>query len=277
MNPVPKAWHNRFSAVVLAGERPGGSAFSRQLGLPASVLVDVDGKSALARVIDALEASEEITGGLLCGPAGDIYRRHDEVRDILEGSNFNWLEPQSGPSASALAAVEQLNHFPVLLTAGDHALLSPALVDRFCRRSLELDADVVFGLVPYAIVRAAYPGSKRTVLKFRDGEYCGTNLFALLNKSGKAGPAFWTGLEAERKKPWRMARRIGIGLLLRYLLGRLTLENALASLSEAMGCRVGYVLIEEPRAAIDVDSLADRDLAEQILRNDRKAPANITY
>ena len=47
----------KFAAVVLAGERPGGSDFSHELGLPASVLVDVAGKSALARVIEALELS----------------------------------------------------------------------------------------------------------------------------------------------------------------------------------------------------------------------------
>ena len=34
-----------FSAVILAGERPGGSAFARELGLPASVLVNVAGKT----------------------------------------------------------------------------------------------------------------------------------------------------------------------------------------------------------------------------------------
>ena len=43
-----------FSAVVLAGERPGGSAFSRGLGLSAGVLAPVDGKPALRRVIEAL-------------------------------------------------------------------------------------------------------------------------------------------------------------------------------------------------------------------------------
>jgi hypothetical protein len=60
-------------------------------------------------------------------------------------------------------------------------------------------------------------------------------------------------------------------MLLRYLFGRLTLESALESLSRAMGCRVGYVLIDTPRAAVDVDSIADRDLAVKILQNDRKS------
>jgi hypothetical protein len=65
-----------------------------------------------------------------------------------------------------------------------------------------------------------------------------------------------------------MLRRMGIGLLLRYLFGRLTLGSALKSGSKAMGCRVGYVQIDNPRAAVDVDSVADRDLAVKILRHE---------
>ena len=177
-----------------------------------------------------------------------------------------------GPSASALAAIEHLNSFPILLTAGDHALLTASLVDDFCTRVPELDVDVVFGLVPYSIVRAEFPETRRTVLKFSDGQYCGSNLFAILSPEGKAGPAFWSRVEADRKRPWRMVRRLGIGIglgmLFRYLRGRLTLDSAMGSLSRATGCRVGYVLIDKPRAAVDVDSVADRDLAEKVLLNE---------
>ncbi|MBT8048559.1 MAG: NTP transferase domain-containing protein [Xanthomonadales bacterium] len=257
----------QFSAVVLAGERPGGSDFARQLGLAASVLVDVAGKSALQRVLDALDSSASVNGGLLCGPEESVFRKTPEIQEILIASSFEWMPPATGPSASALAGVEQLNHFPVLLTAGDHALLTPALIDQFCAGASELGVDIALGLVPYEVVRAAFPESKRTVLKFRDGHYCGSNLFAIMNSRGKAGPAFWTKLESDRKKPWRMVRHAGVGLLVQYLLGRLTLDKALDTLSRAMGCSIGYALLDNPRAAVDVDSAADRDLAVKILQS----------
>jgi molybdopterin-guanine dinucleotide biosynthesis protein A len=257
-----------FSAVVLAGERPGGSDFSRELGLVASVLVDVAGTSALARVIGALESSESVTGGVLCGPVEGIFRENSEFRKILDDSSFQWIPPQTGPSASALAGLEHLNQYPALLTAGDHALLTGAMIDDFCSRVSDLEFDIAFGLVPYSIVKEAYPETRRTVLKFSNGEYCGSNLFAILTPRGKAGPALWSQLEADRKRPWRMVRHGGIGMLVKYLLGSLSLESALGTLSRAMGCRVGYVLIDNPRAAIDVDSVADRDLAQKILLGD---------
>jgi GTP:adenosylcobinamide-phosphate guanylyltransferase len=239
--------------------------------LAASVLVDVDGKTALERVIGALEGSSLVAGGVLCGPDREIYARHDAFRNTLAGSSFNWIEPRSGPSMSALAGIESIGRFPVLLTAGDHALLTPALVDYFLARAAELDADVVFGLTPYDLVRRAYPGSRRTVLKFRGEAFCGSNLFAVLTAAGMAGPRFWSEMEADRKKPWRMARRLGWGMLLRFLARSLSLEEAIERLSRAMGCRVACVRMNDPRAAVDVDSVADRDLAERILQAERRA------
>ena len=80
--------------------------------------------------------------------------------------------------------------------------------------------------------------------------------------------AFWSGVEAERKRPWRIARRLGPGVLLRYLLGRLPVDAAFEALSERAGCRVGWVALPSPRAAVDVDTAADWRLANRLLRED---------
>lgn len=259
-----------FSAVVLAGERPGGSPLSRELGLPASVLVDVAGKSALERVMDALAAAERVTGGILCGPAERVFHAAPEFQRILSGSTFHWLEPEAGPSASAIKAVRAINSYPVLLTTGDHALITPALVDRFCQDAQAAGGDVVVGLAPYELVRAAYPQSKRTVQIYRDGRFCGTNLFAVLTPAGLAGLEFWKSVEALRKQPWKIARKLGIGFLLRCALRRVSLEDALQQLSRRCGCKVKHVLVNSARAAVDVDSVADRDLAQSILLGEEK-------
>jgi len=256
-----------FRAIVLAGERPGGSVLSRQLGLASSVLVEVDGKPALQRVIEALEGSDQIEGGILCGPGEEIYRKSPEFERILAATGFEWLAPKAGPSASAVHAVKTLDRYPVLLTTGDHALLTPDLLDSFCRSALSVGGDVVAGLVPQAIVRAAFPGSKRTVQKYRDGGFCGANLFAILNPAGLAALVFWQVVESQRKRPWKIAQKLGFGFMLRYLLRRISLQQAILRLSAISGCRAGYVLLDSPRAAVDVDTLADRDLAEQGLQS----------
>jgi hypothetical protein len=255
--------------VVLAGERPGGNALAQALGVPAGVLVDVAGETALSRVLGALRASRRVSGGVLCGPAGDIVASSAELERLLSAGDVRWVPPAAGPAASAVAGLDAVNACPVLLTTGDHALLTGALVDRFCDLAMDVSADIVVGLVPYDCVIAAFPDTHRTVLRFRDGAFCGSNLFLVRTPAGREAILFWRRVEQLRKQPRRIARELGWWTLLRYLAGRLTVGGAMDLLSRRAGCRVGFVPFSEARIAVDVDTVADRDLATRILLAER--------
>ena len=158
-------------AIVLAGERPGGNALAQHFGLPSGVLVEVAGRSCISRVMHTLAGSSAIDAVSLCGPHETVLENSQEVQQLLQNANASWIPPESGPAESALATLATLPERPVLLTAADHALLTPEIVDNFCNLALRSDADFIVGLVPYAGVRKAFQDSKRTVLKFADGAY----------------------------------------------------------------------------------------------------------
>lgn len=261
----------RFHSVILAGERPGGSPISHAFKVPASVMVPVAGQPSLARVMQAIEASQQASGGIICGPAAEVVSGSEALQGVLKEPGFEWLAPAEGPAASALSALEKLDHFPALLTAGDHALLTGEIVDNFCNLAISRCSgyDIVIGFVPYALVKAAWPESRRTVLKFSNGQFCGSNLFAIMTPKGRKALEFWRQAEADRKHPWRIARRFGFIALILYLLRRLSLEDTLGGLSKAAGCRIGHVKVEFARAAVDVDSIEDQKLAEKILSGER--------
>jgi molybdopterin-guanine dinucleotide biosynthesis protein A len=261
-----------FRAIVLAGERPGGGVLARELGLAAGVLAPLAGRACIARVVDALRGAHSTDGGLLCGPAADVLAASPEIHALLQAGDFRWLAPQSGPAASALAASQALGTAPLLLTSGDHGLLSAEVVDAFCTGArasgAASGADLLVGLVPYDLVAAAFPESRRTVLRFADGAFCGSNLFALLTPRSHHALTYWSSLEAHRKQPWKIARRLGIATVLRYVTGRLRVDQAFDVLSDRSGCRVGWLPIAAPRAAVDVDCRADWLLADRLLRDD---------
>jgi hypothetical protein len=167
----------------------------------------------------------------------------------------------------------------LLITTADHGLLDSAMVDDFCTSAVEAAAaphspDVVVGLVPHALVRAAFPDSRRTRLRFSDGVYCGSNLFAVLTGPGIEALRFWSEVEAHRKSPWKIARRLGFATLLRYLTRTLSVDAAFAAVSRRAGCTLGWVAVHEPRAAVDIDSVADWELARGLLAGstDRAEP-----
>ena len=252
-------------ALVLSGERPGGSSLARAFDVPAGALVPVAGRPAIARGIAALRASRMVQGGRLCGPEKSVVAASPCLQSLLAPGDFVWMAPEAGPAASVAAALEVLGRFPVLVTTGDHALLTPAVIDTFCRQALHRDEDALIGLVPFETVMAAFPETHRTALRFAGGSWCGTNLFLFRTREGLRAARFWREVEALRKHPWKIARALGPVVLLRYLARRLDLTEALATLAERSGCRIGHVALDEPRVAVDVDTVGDQKLAERIL------------
>jgi GTP:adenosylcobinamide-phosphate guanylyltransferase len=250
--------------IVLAGERPGGNPLAKALNLPAGILVEIAGKPCVTRVLTALDASSSVAGGVMIGPQPEVAESA-QMQQILGSSQLRWLPPATGPAESALDALAAVAQRPVLITSADHALLTPAIIDTFCNLALTSDADFVVGLVPYARVQSRFPDSKRTLLKFSDGTYCGSNLFMVRTSAGEGVVRFWQQMQSYRKRPWRMARELGVSTLLSYLLGRLSIREALERIGALSGCRISHVEILEARAAVDVDSLADYELAQEVL------------
>jgi CTP:molybdopterin cytidylyltransferase MocA len=255
--------HPRFTAIVLAGDRTKADSLIDHSGVSCKALIDIDGVPMVRRVIGALKAAKLVRDTVLSGPQQSEVETDPPLRDMVHEKQVGWMPPQASPSASAYAAMHSLDpEQPVLLTTADHPLLTPEMVDAFGRQSLADDVDVTVGLAPYALVREAYPSMKKTVLRFSDGEFCGCNLFAFLTPEGRRAASFWRKIEQERKKPRVVIGLLGWWVVLRYQLGVLPLEEALAKLSKRLGLRLRVVILPYANAAVDVDSIADLALVQ---------------
>jgi GTP:adenosylcobinamide-phosphate guanylyltransferase len=265
---------NRFTAVVLAADRSPDDPVARAAGVACKALAPVGGRPMLLRVLDALAGSPAVGGVILCGPPEPVVRRDAGLRRLRDDGRFRWLPPERSPSTSALAALRVASaDSPVLLTTADHALLRPEVIDHFCREALTTGADVAAGLASYEQVMERFPGMRRTRTRFSNGAVCGCNLFAFLSPEGRRAADLWRQVENDRKHPVRMLNRLGWGVVVRYLLGRLSLEAALSHVSRRMGVTVGAVRLPFAEAAVDVDTVADWHFAESIAARRETASA----
>jgi hypothetical protein len=239
----------------------------------------VQGRPVLERVLDALDALPPGAVRLVSGPAPAVLESAPALAARLAAGGWRWLAPAESPASSALAAVTAAaTTEPLLLTTGDHGLLTAAAAAEFWRRALALrdrgDADLAVGFVPLAEVQARFPGVRRTALRFSDAEVCTCNFFALLQPSAAGVLQLWRRAERDRKQPWRLVRLLGPWVLVRFLLGRLTLGEALDRLGRIAGARIRPVLLDLPDVAVDVDSVADWELVESVLaKRGEVAPA----
>jgi len=258
-----------FNAIVLAADRGRDDPVAVAAGVAAKCLTPVAGSPMVVRVVHALEQSACVNTILLCGPPAVALRGSPELSGMVSGG-IHWMSPHATPATSAAAALATLpEDAPVLLTTGDHALLSPDMVRHFVDQASALGVDVAVALAPHALVQGAYPRTRRTVLKFSDGHYCGCNLFAFLSPRGRRMARIWKQVEADRKNPIRVIGLVGIGAMALYALHLLSLEGAVRRISRQAGVAAGVVTMPFAEAAIDVDTVADLDLVRAIAAGTR--------
>ena len=244
------------AALVLAGSRPGApDPVAMAEGVPHKALAIAGGETMLSRVVEALRGAG-MTEIAVCASESAVVAA---ARDL----GCRVIKPGPGPSASVAAGFAELGA-PMLVTTADHALLEPAWVRDFIADT-PADADVAVLLAHRDAVEKAAPGSRRTYLKLADGGWSGCNLFLLQTPRAQAAIATWSAVEADRKRPWRIAGRLGLGTLLRYALGRLTLAQAVARLGRRVGITAASVSARDGLAAVDVDKPGDLAAVRAIL------------
>ena len=179
-----------FTALVLAGRRGDEDPIARHCRVAHKCLALAAGLPMLVRVVDALAASANVRRIF-------IVLEDRALLDSVRAAQI-WqrehvcaaLAAAESPSVSVLRALDEIPaSLPMLVTTADHPLLTPEIVDYFCAAARATSADVVAGLTAAEVIRAAYPETQRTYLRFRDGPYSGANLFALLTPASSLTPA----------------------------------------------------------------------------------------
>jgi GTP:adenosylcobinamide-phosphate guanylyltransferase len=255
---------------VLAGRRPEPAerqAFPE--GSPHKALLPVGGVPMILRVIGALQACPGL-GQVVVSAASDdrVLLQAESPPGVLERASA------ATPSQSVAAALAEFGA-PLLVTTADHALLTPGMIAHFLAAA-PADADAVAGLARSDTVLAAYPATRRTWLRFRDGAFSGCNLFLLRTPEAIRAVRFWRRVEQHRKHPLAMARLIGVAGLLGFFFRALTLPGALRLLERRAGARLAVVELPFAEAAIDVDNPEDLALVAAIVAGRANAgPASV--
>lgn len=261
----------RWTALLLAGQRPGIDPLAAAFGATWKALVPIDGEAMLARVARTLLTSPSIERVVIVA---------QQPAALLVG-DCAWLaaEPRVGTAISSSGIAESIAAlagtaevpWPVLVTTADHPLLTPDMVEAVIAGAAE--SDVAVGVVARRVLLAAYPANRRTWLRFRGDAWTGANLFALTDVHARPALIAWSAVERDRKKALRLVWHFGPLLALRALTRTITLTGALRQAGMRLGVRVAPVALPFAEAGIDVDKPTDHALAEHILRRrDAGAP-----
>lgn len=253
------ATETTWTAVVLAGQRPGVDPLASHFGETWKALVCVGGEPMVTRVVRTLSQVREI---------GRIIVLTQDVRAIESAvANGGMAELRASSDGISLSILKLVSSddvsWPVLVTTADHPLLTPDMVREFLDGTGA--ADVAIGMVERTTMLAAYPANKRTWLRFSDGAWSGANLFALRSDRALAALRLWAAAEQYRKTAWKLFLHFGPMLALRALTRTIGLGAALGRAGKRLGLAAQLVPLSSAEAAIDVDKPSDHVLAEEIL------------
>lgn len=249
----------QWTAILLAGQRPGIDPLAQAFGETYKALVSVGGRPMIARTVETLLDVPQIGQIIVLAqqPGALISALPASDRIVVSASG-------SGISASicALTGADDAA-WPFFVTTADHPLLTRPMIEAFLAGAN--GHDLAVGMVERGVILAAYPDNKRTWLKFADGAWSGANLFALATPRTAAALNLWARAEQDRKTAWKLFLHFGPWLAIRALTRTIGLGDALAQAGRRLGLDATLVAMPFAEAAIDVDKPSDHAQAEAIL------------
>jgi GTP:adenosylcobinamide-phosphate guanylyltransferase len=260
MNDASTGW----TALVLAGQRPGVDRLAAHFGRAAKALIPVAGEPMLGRVLRALAAADGIARIIVLAQDAPALLADSALGDIAADPRIVARVSGRTISGSVRAAIaDPAIGLPVLVTTADNVMLTPETIAEFLGAAG--GSDVGVAMVERTRLEAAVGPNRRTWLTFRDGAFTGANLFALTGPAAANALRFWERVEQDRKSVLRLAAHFGPVLLVQMLLRRLTLHQALAAAGRKLGASAAPVLLSDGRMGVDVDKPEDHALAERLL------------
>ncbi len=219
--------------------------------------IDMGGRTMLERVIDAIQESRHIEEIVVIGLGSDL------------GMKFNHpvhhLPDQGGLISNALAGINWLmkNRPPekvFLACSADVPLITGPIVDQYIESCQPFDLGMYYIMVTKEIMETRFPGSNRSFVKLKDKEIAGGDMailqFAIIHENIE----LWEMLSNARKHAWKIARGVGLGIMIKLLTRRLSISDIEKTGLRLIGTPVKVVEGQHAELAMDADKPHQVDL-----------------
>jgi molybdopterin-guanine dinucleotide biosynthesis protein A len=227
-------------AVVLAGG--SGDRMATDASVDSKGLVPFRGIALGTYVLEALAASRSVQKVVLVGPAG-----LPGPADLRVGSGERMIDSL----AIGCEAARRFAPSGLLVMSCDLPWLRGEALDRWVEEAPK--ADLVYPVIPEEISIRYFPRHKRTFVRLRSGRFTGGNI-CLIRPCAIASLIPWIDrVYRARKNPLALARIIGFGTALRFLLGQVTLASLEREVGRKVGLDVRVSVTNEAAIGADVD------------------------
>ena len=260
---------DKIHVLILAGTRPSGDPVAQAEGVSSKAFVDVDGRPMIEHVLETVRTWPLVGDIILSMPKYEVDSNQSLLlTDMVQRNQVKRIETGTTPCRSIMLGLEGIPTANALLvTTADHPLLTHEILNEFVDLSWKKPSDFTAAIAETDMVEKAYPQVKRTRVPLTDGAIGGCNLFMFKTPQGHNVVRFWRKVEENRKKPIKMARTLGLGILFRFMRKTLSRDYLVKFIEKKTDSQIGLTMMSNPHAAIDVDKKEDLALVRQIFRD----------
>lgn len=253
------------AALVMAGARNDGP-LQEVSDAPYEALIDIGGKPMIAYVLDVLRAAPSVGRIAVVGPA--------QLQEAVPMSDALLVEPAGSLLDNLERGVRALREAGcnghLLVATSDIPLVTVEAIETFldlCRRrsaaapggSARFDA--YYPMVSREVCDARFPGVQRTYVGLKEGQFTGGNVVLVDPSIVLERRALFEQVVALRKDPVGMARLLGLGFIVKFLMRRLTAGDIERIVREKIGIVGAVIQVPHAEVGFDVDKPSDLDIA----------------
>lgn len=248
-------------AIILAGGE-NTSELKKVAPFNNEALIIIGSYPMIYYVYSALRATPGINNIVVSGPVEALRNilPRDERLFFVEGGE-NAVET----FARGVKFLKDRITAKVLAVPTDIPFITPEAISDFLASCESTEADLYYPVTSKEVNDRKYPGVIRTYVHLKDGIFTGGNLFLLRSAVLPDCLEFGNKIISRRKDPLAIARLFGFGLVLKYLLGQLSIKAAEKRLYKVAGIRGKGIISPYAEVGVDVDKPDDLLLAQRYL------------
>ena len=238
----------KYAVVILAGYAQSPTPLALETGELCKALLPIKGRPMLSYVVDALHESGCMRRLVLVGLG------EEDGAGLRLNCPLVYLPNQHSMIENVLAAIDVLDGKErVLLCSTDLPLLTAEAIRDFLSRAEAGEADLCYPIVCQEVMEARFPDSGRSFRNLVDGAFAGGDLFLVAPEVIRNNADFARALSDNRKEAWGLAKAMGPGVILRFLVRRLHIRDLEKRAAKILHCSCKAIISPYAELAMDVD------------------------
>jgi GTP:adenosylcobinamide-phosphate guanylyltransferase len=240
-----------LGAIVLAGETPGKiDPLAAAAGVAKKSLVPIAGRPMVSYVYDALDAVERVECVVIVGLT-EADGLTSSKKAIYHQGFGDFLDNVLGSIQLIRERRPDLTH--IVIVASDAPMVTTNMVNTFVDACLTSRHELYYSVVEQSVMERTYPESGRSFRRFGEHAYAGGDMHMVSTDINVGNIELVRQATQSRKSGLGLARLLGIRTLVKFALGRLTMDETVETVQRVFGLHGRAIVTPDAALAMDVD------------------------